>query len=370
MTVAHLELDTVPYRDGDRTERNRRYLRIWLGVVLFALFALVLVGGATRLTDSGLSITQWKPIHGVIPPLSTAEWEEELQLYRQIPQYQEINRGMSLDEFKYIFWWEWAHRLLARAIGLIFALPLAVFWVTGRVEKRLKLPLLGILALGGLQGFVGWWMVSSGLVERTDVSQYRLATHLMIACFIFASCVWIYRGLCPQHQDALPTRHSKKVAILITVMTLFQVYLGALVAGLDAGFAYNEWPLIDNAIIPEGLFSHQPAWINVFENPLTVQFIHRLGAYALFGVVLAHMIASLRLAPKSTHARRAVILFGLVTIQATIGIITLLLRVPVQWGVLHQGGALVVLAFAVSHWRGFIGAYPHPDEPLARQLVR
>ncbi|MBP2234895.1 cytochrome c oxidase assembly protein subunit 15 [Sinorhizobium kostiense] len=342
----------------DRAERNRRQIRGWLAVVLFVLFALVLVGGATRLTESGLSITEWKPIHGVIPPLSAEEWEEEFRLYQRIPQYEQLNKGMTVEEFKTIFWWEWGHRLLARSIGVIFALPLLFFWVTGRVERRLRLPLLGILALGGFQGFIGWWMVSSGLVERTEVSQYRLAAHLVIACLIFAACMWIFRGLSAHSGDAAPTKRSQKMAGVIAAMSLFQIYLGALVAGLDAGFTYNTWPLMDGAIVPGGLFVQQPAWINLFENPKAVQFVHRLGAYLLIALALMHMIASLRAAPETTHARRSVLLFALVAIQAAIGIMTLVLQVPIGWGVLHQAGALVVLGFAIAHWRGFIGEYP------------
>ncbi|MDX0659021.1 heme A synthase [Sinorhizobium medicae] len=358
--MAHAELATEQtlLREIGRTERNRRHIRGWLAVVLFALFALVLVGGATRLTESGLSITEWKPVHGVIPPLSAQEWEEEFRLYQRIPQYEQINKGMTVDDFKTIFWWEWAHRLLARGIGVIFALPLFFFWVTGRVERRLRLPLLAILALGGLQGFIGWWMVSSGLAERTAVSQYRLATHLTIACVIFAACMWIYRGLCPHSDDAPPTKASQKMAAVIAIFSLFQIYLGAIVAGLDAGLSYNTWPLMDGAIVPGGLFVQQPAWINLFENPKTVQFVHRLGAYLLLALVLWHMIAALRSAPETTHARRSVLLFALVVVQAAIGITTLLLQVPIGWGVLHQGGVLVVLGFAIAHWRGFVGAYP------------
>ena len=360
--MAHAELATEQrlLKEIGRTERNRRQIRVWLAVVLFALFALVLVGGATRLTESGLSITEWKPIHGVIPPLSAEEWEEEFRLYQRIPQYEQLNRDMTVQEFKTIFWWEWGHRLLARGIGAIFALPLLFFWITGRVERRLRLPLLGILALGGFQGFIGWWMVSSGLVERTAVSQYRLATHLVIACLIFAACMWIFRGLYPHSGDAAPTKRSQLMAGIIAVMSLFQIYLGALVAGLDAGLSYNTWPLMDGAIVPGGLFVQQPGWINLFENPKTVQFVHRLGAYLLFALALGHMIAALRAAPETTHARRSVLLFALVTLQAAIGITTLVLQVPIGWGVLHQAGALVVLGFAIAHWRGFVGEYPKP----------
>ncbi|WP_454287445.1 COX15/CtaA family protein [Rhizobium arsenicireducens] len=341
----------------DRLERNRRAIRIWLGVVLLTLFCLVLVGGATRLTESGLSITEWKPIHGVIPPLSAQEWEEEFTLYQRIPQYEQINKGMTVEEFKTIFWWEWGHRLLARGIGLVFALPFLYFWVSGRIESRVKLPLLGLLALGGFQGFIGWWMVSSGLAERVDVSQYRLATHLVIACLIFAGCVWIMRALAPHSDDPVPSNSARGWAATLAVLSIFQIYLGALVAGLDAGLAYNTWPLMDGALVPGDLFVQSPAWLNLFENPKTVQFVHRLGAYVLLIAALWHMIQCLRDAPGTTHARRSVLLFMLVVLQATLGIVTLIMQVPLHAALAHQGGALVVLGFAVAHWRGFLGAY-------------
>ena len=340
-----------------RRERDRRAVRIWLGVVIFTLFCLVLVGGATRLTDSGLSITEWKPIHGAIPPLSVEEWQEEFELYKRIPQYEQINHGMTLDEFKSIFWWEWAHRLLARAIGIVFALPLLFFWLTGRIEKQLRWPLVGLLALGGFQGFIGWWMVSSGLSKLVSVSQYRLAVHLTIACLIFAGCVWIMRGLSPHSGDAAKGG-AKTGAVLVAILSLFQIYLGALVAGLDAGLSYNTWPLMDGALVPADLFIQQPWWINLFENPKTVQFVHRMGAYLLFAVALWHMAATLRSVPGTTHARRAILLFGLICLQAAIGIATLLTQVHLHVALLHQAGALVVLGFAIAHWRGFVGEYP------------
>jgi heme a synthase len=338
-------------------ETNRRMLRLWLGIVMLAIFALVVVGGATRLTESGLSITEWKPIHGVIPPLSAEEWQEEFDLYRQIPQYQEVNRGMSLDEFKVIFWWEWAHRFLARAVGVLFAVPLVFFWATGRIEPRLRLPLVGLFFLGGLQGFVGWWMVASGLTERVDVSQYRLAVHLTLACIIFASIMWVSRGLAPHSTDAPPTERSHLAAGGLALFVLFQIYLGALVAGLNAGFAFNTWPLIDGAFIPAGLFVMDPAWLNLFENVKTVQFVHRVTAYALWFAALAHMVVALRHGAGSTHANRAVVLFFLVTMQALIGIITLVMVVPLNWALLHQAFAVVVLGFAMAHWRAFYGSY-------------
>ncbi len=341
-----------------RIRRNRTAQRIWLSIVLVAILALVLVGGATRLTDSGLSITEWKPIHGVIPPMSEADWQEELELYRQIPEYQLINKGMSLDEFKRIYWWEWAQRFLARSVGVLFGLPFLFFLVTGRIEKRLRWPLFGLLVLGGLQGAVGWWMVASGLVDRVDVSQYRLATHLTLACLIFAAIVWVMRGLSTHSADPIPSIGLKRGAGVLAGLVLVQIYLGGLVAGLDAGLASSTWPLMNGAIVPEGLLEISPAWRNFFENELTVQFVHRLGGYLLFSLTLWHMVASIRRGRGSTHCRRAVVLFGMVTIQAMIGIVVILTQVPVGWALLHQGWAVVVLGFAVAHWRGFHGAYP------------
>ncbi|MFS8112904.1 COX15/CtaA family protein [Rhizobium jaguaris] len=359
MVVANFTPEQAVLNEVARQDRNRRAIRIWLACVLLALFGLVLVGGATRLTNSGLSITEWQPIHGVIPPLNAQEWQEEFDLYKRIPQFQQLNKDMTVGEFKGIFWWEWAHRLLARAMGVIFGVPLLFFVLTGRVERKLWLPLGGIFVLGGLQGAIGWWMVSSGLEARTDVSQYRLATHLVTACLIFAACMWFMRALSPHSNDPAPTRYSAKLAGVIAFMALFQIYLGALVAGLDAGLSYNTWPLMDGAVVPGGLFAQSPGWINFFENPKMVQYVHRLGAYALFTVVAINMIISLRAAAHTTHARRSIVLFVLVLIQAILGISTLLLQVPLHLALTHQAGALFVFGFAIANWRGFYGEYPH-----------
>jgi cytochrome c oxidase assembly protein subunit 15 len=341
-------------RQGD----TRRTVRWWLYAVLLLLFAIFLVGGATRLTGSGLSITEWKPIHGVIPPLNQAEWEEEFAKYREIPQYEQINAGMTLDEFKAIFWWEWAHRLLARGVGFVVAIPLAFFWLTRRLESHLKPKMLGLLALGGLQGAIGWWMVASGLSERVSVSQYRLAVHLVMACLIFTATMVIARGLAPQAPPA--GRGTQRFAGWMVVLVLVQIYLGALVAGLHAGMTYNTWPLMDGALWPDGLLVQQPWWLNFFENPKTVQFMHRLGAYAVFAASVWHAVAALRAEPGTAHARRAVILLGLVTLQAVIGIVTLLSVVQLHSALTHHALAIVVLGFAAAHWRGTKGAYPLP----------
>jgi cytochrome c oxidase assembly protein subunit 15 len=349
----------------ERQAHNRALVRGWLYVVLLVLFALVVVGGATRLTESGLSITEWKPVLGVLPPLTEAAWQAELEKYRQIPEYQLINKGMSLDDFKTIYWWEWSHRLLARGVGVVFALPLAFFWLTGRLEGHLKPKLVGLLALGGLQGAVGWWMVASGLVDRTDVSQYRLATHLTIACIIFAATMVVARGLAP-HTAAPSKDGTRTFALVLMLLVLVQIYLGGLVAGLDAGLAYNTWPLMDGAIVPGDLLIQQPWWINFFENPKTVQFVHRTGGYVLFAAALWHMIQARRDEPGTTHARRALVFFHLVLVQAAIGITTLLFQVQIGWALLHQAFALVVLGFAAAHWRGTRGSYPAETGVLVR----
>jgi cytochrome c oxidase assembly protein subunit 15 len=347
--------------ERDRLLRNRVLVRWWLYLVLFTIFLVVIVGGATRLTESGLSITEWKPIHGVIPPLSEAEWQEEFAKYKQIPQYTQLNPDMDLSGFKRIFWWEWAHRLLARWAGVIFyALPFAFFWATARLERGLPAKLSGIFALGLLQGAVGWLMVASGFEDgRTSVSPLWLAAHLTIAAFIFMATMLVARGLAPH--TAPPAMHStQRFAGVLVLLVLLQIYLGGLVAGLDAGLSYNTWPLMDGRLIPGDLFIIEPAWRNLIENPKTVQFIHRLGAYVLFAAALWHMIAVRRAEPGTTHARRALVLFHLVLLQAVLGIVALLTQVHLHAALMHQGMALVVLGFAAAHWRGTKGSYPLP----------
>ena len=341
------------------TERqDRAAVRAWLYFTCFVLLCLVVVGGATRLTDSGLSITQWEPIHGVVPPLNEAQWLEELEEYRQIPEYQLQNKGMSLEEFKFIYWWEWGHRLLARGLGLVFAIPLAFFWVTGRLDRRIKWPLVGLLALGGLQGFIGWWMVSSGLSERVDVSHYRLAVHLTMAGLILSGLVWVARSIAAHAADLKPTAGSHVAAGFLAFCTLVQIYLGALVAGMDAGLAYNTWPLMGEGLFPSVMWETALGWRNWVENPAIVQFAHRTGGYVLFALYLLHMIVCLRYAPGSTHARRSIVLMLLVTTQIAIGVATLLTGVQLAWALAHQAVGFITLAFAVAHWRGMIGALP------------
>jgi len=341
---------------------NRKLVRHWLYFVYFLLILLVFVGGVTRLTGSGLSITEWQPVHGVIPPLTQAQWQEEFDKYQQIAQYKEINPGMTLSGFKFIFWWEWSHRLLARFVFAIAVfLPLIYFWATGRLEKRVKWGIFGIFLLGGLQGAVGWWMVHSGLGQSdlTSVSQYRLAAHFITACFIIIAVFALARSLAV-YAEKPPAICVQRFAAAIIVLLLIQIYLGALVAGLHAGHSYNTWPLMDGRLIPDDLLPMHPVWRNFFENIMTVQFIHRLGAYGLLTVTFIHMLMTYRICPGTQYARRAVVLFGLVIMQTIFGIITLLFAVPIFWGVFHQIFALIVLSFAVAHWVACKGAMAAP----------
>ena len=364
MTVT-ADTAAAPLAARDRDMKNRGLVRGWLYLVLLVLVALVMVGGATRMTGSGLSITEWQPIHGVIPPLNPVEWQEEFEKYQQIPQFRELNSDMTLGEFKGIFWWEWSHRLLARGVGFLVAIPLLFFWLTGRLEKSVRPKLVGILLLGALQGAIGWWMVASGLAERVSVSQYRLATHLTMASIIIVAITAVARGLAI-YTERPAARGIQRFAGILVVMVLIQIYLGALVAGLHAGLTYNTWPLMDGAIIPGNLFTIDPAWRNLFENPKTVQFIHRMFAYTVLAVTLWHAIATSMSTPGTTHARRAWVLVLLVLAQATLGIATLLMQAPIDVALTHQFMAIMVLIFATAHWRGTKGAYPLPHEVEVR----
>jgi cytochrome c oxidase assembly protein subunit 15 len=342
-----------------KVRRDRALIRWWLYFVCALILAMVVVGGATRLTESGLSITEWKPIHGVIPPLSEAEWEEELEKYRQIPEYQLINKGMSLDEFKFIFWWEWAHRLLGRFIGVAFFVPMVAFWAAGRIEPWLKPRLVIGLALGGLQGFVGWWMVASGLVDRVDVSQYRLATHLTLALIIFAYLLWIARRLAPLPEpDPFERYRLAGLGKLVLALVFVQIFLGGLVAGLNAGLTFNTWPLMDGQIIPKGLLAMQPAWLNVFENVMTVQFQHRMTAYVLIVLGLVLTVGTLRVSQRKELRRAGAHIGGFILLQAVFGILTLIWHVPLSIALVHQGFAVIVLAASVDYLAVLKGPFP------------
>ena len=324
-------------------------VRLWLWSVAGLVFLMVVVGGATRLTESGLSITEWKPILGVVPPLSDAAWIAEFEKYKLIPQYAQMFPTMTLAEFKVIYFWEWSHRLLGRLIGVVFALPLVWFWIRGMLPAGLKGRLTGILALGGLQGLVGWWMVSSGLSNRVEVAPERLATHLLLACLTFAALVWIAVGLKPAMAEA--GRGLRGGAYGVLGLVLIQIGLGALVAGARAGLTYNTWPLMDGRFVPpmEHLGRLDPWWKNLFENITTVQFDHRMVADALLAAAIWHAVKARSLMPGSKASRRAMALAGLVAMQAVLGVTVLLLVVPISAALLHQAFAMLVLGMAVVH---------------------
>lgn len=338
------------------TETRFTLVRIWLYVVWALIAAMVVVGGATRLTDSGLSITEWKPILGAIPPLNDTDWQEAFAKYRLIPEYVLVNKGMSLSEFQFIFWWEWTHRFLGRFIGLVFFLPAVAFWVLGWLPHRLKWQVSILFILGGLQGAVGWWMVASGLVERVDVSQYRLAVHLTLACILFAAVHWVALGL--KHRRGMhATSWMNLVGCGLLVLVFLQIFAGGLVAGMDAGLTYNTWPLMDGRVFPTGLDEMSPVWLNIFENVKTVQFDHRMLAYGLWGLALIHAIWISRKAASGFLVFRAWLIFAALSAQAWLGIMTLLNAVPLDLALMHQFGVLVVLASLVWYLRGLVGSY-------------
>lgn len=329
-------------------------IRIWIYVLAALVIAMVAVGGATRLTGSGLSITEWKPVTGAIPPLTEQAWLAEFEKYRQIPQYELLNKGMTLSEFKVIYAWEWGHRQLGRLIGLVFFLPLIWFWVRGALQGRLALALLGIGALGGLQGAVGWIMVASGLEPgMTAVAPIKLALHLTIASIILACLVWVAAGLNPRPDPIRKDAAGSLAPRMLVGLVLLQIVLGGLVAGSKAGFTYNTWPLMDGAVIPpaSALFVVRPWVENFVDNVALVQFNHRMAAYAIVGFALWHAWAARREAAGSRYASRAMALAGLSLAQMVLGIVTLLLVVPLWAGLAHQVFAMIVLAMAVVHAR-------------------
>ena len=334
------------------SDNHQRAIRLWLWAVAALVITLVLVGGATRLTESGLSIVEWRPVTGVMPPLSEAGWQAEFEKYQAIPQYTQRNAGMSLAAFKVIYWWEWTHRLLGRVVGAAFLLPFLFFLWRGWVAPGLRARLWLIFGLGALQGAVGWWMVASGLAERTEVSQYRLATHLLLACLILVALVWTARRLSPRIEPV--AGRNRVTAIALVALTLLQIYLGGIVAGLRAGLIYNTWPLIDGALVPDAsrLWFETPLWRNVFENTLTAQFDHRMVAYVLFGLALWHAIDA---AAKRAGARSAIVLAAAVTVQAVLGVLTLINQAPLALALLHQAAAIVVLVTATVHAAGLTG---------------
>lgn len=325
----------------------------WLIVCAVVIFGMIILGGVTRLTNSGLSMVEWKPLMGIIPPLTEQAWLETFNKYKQFPEYQKINMGMTLDAFKGIFLYEYLHRVLGRLIGVLYFFPFLFFVLKGRIRVGLMPKLVVLFFMGGLQGLLGWYMVKSGLVNDPRVSQYRLASHLGLAVLIYSYMLWIILDLVLARNakagaNALP---YATFSLVLVALVFLMILSGGLVAGTDAGFAYSTWPLMGVSFIPEGLYAGTPAWLDAFEDITTIQFNHRMFAYLLVVLISTFVI----LVYRSGASGRVKIGSGLLMValftQVALGISTLLLHVPVSLGAAHQGGAVVLLSamLYVSH---------------------
>ena len=337
-----LQQATVP-----STVRPRK-LSNWLFIVAAMVIAMVVIGGITRLTESGLSITQWKPISGIVPPLTTAQWQAEFDNYKTIPEYRQLNRGMTMAGFQAIFFWEYLHRLLGRVVGAAYLLPLLIFWATKRVPAGYVPRLFALVALVCFQGAIGWWMVSSGLVERTDVSHVRLAVHLVTALTLLAGTVWTALDLRDLAENRLANPARLRAFAAVCLLLLFgQIMFGAFTAGLDAGYAFSSWPLMGDEIFPAATPLTDPLWRNAVDNPVVVQFIHRWFAFvAAAGLVWLALRAIRSGAPRVGYA-----VLALVGAQILLGIATLLSGVEIVIAVGHQANAalLLIAATAAAH---------------------
>jgi heme a synthase len=311
------------------------------------IFLMIVIGGVTRLTLSGLSITEWQPVTGVLPPMSAAAWAAEFEKYRQIPQYRLINSGMTLADFQTIYWWEYVHRLWGRLIGFVYLLPFLYFLVRGRIPRRLAWPLAGIFALGAVQGALGWWMVKSGLADRVEVSQYRLVAHLLMALAIYGMTLWIALGLLRGPPQAKAPARWRRVSEILVALVALTIAAGGFVAGLNAGLVYNTFPLMDGSFVPAGYAQLEPFFRNWFENIPAVQFDHRLLAMTTAGAIVLFWLLGRR-AALSQHIRlalHAVLLAA--ALQFVLGVSTLLLVVPIPLAAMHQAGAVLLLTAAI-----------------------
>jgi cytochrome c oxidase assembly protein subunit 15 len=342
----------------------RGAVRVWLGIIFGLVGLMIIIGGMTRLTDSGLSITEWAPLAGAMPPTSEAIWLEEFDKYKAIDEYQLQNKGMSLAEFKTIYWWEWGHRQLGRVIGLVWALGFGGFLVTRKMPRGWTGRLLLLGALGGLQGAIGWWMVSSGLKEgMTDVASYRLATHLGLAFVIFGFITWFVLQLSRRDADLLQHRRMGDAGLIrlaswLVVLAFVQILIGALVAGIDAGRNYPDWPLMAGGFFPPDPFGLTPLWRNFFEDDGLVQFMHRMAGYVLFAFSLLVWARARRSANDRTRYAFHVML-GVMVLQVVLGIATVIYSAPWEIAIVHQLGA-VVLWVVILRAR-FLAQYPHPQ---------
>ncbi|MES2291953.1 MAG: COX15/CtaA family protein [Pseudomonadota bacterium] len=325
-------------------QASRKAVGVWLLAIALIILAMVTIGGLTRLTGSGLSITEWDPIMGAIPPLNDAAWAEAFAKYQKIPQYVLENRGMSLEAFQGIFWWEWTHRFLGRFLGVAFFLPFLWFAWKGAIRKSDWPRMLLLFVLGGLQGFIGWWMVQSGLETRVSVSQYRLAIHLGAALLLLIAILWVALEYL-QGRKAPPKPAGYAFGFVASIY--LQMLLGALVAGLHAGLIYNTWPDMDGRVFPEHPFFSAPWWINFFENPGLAQFDHRIGAYIVAGFAVWIFARGVRLGGAAKKSAKLVA--TITAAQIGLGIFTLMLQAPEGLAALHQVTAAALLCAAVWH---------------------
>ena len=345
----------LPASAAAPSERHRRQVAAWLFTCCVLLFAMIVVGGVTRLTHSGLSITEWQPIVGAIPPLDQAQWEDAFRKYQGTPEYRDVNAGMSLGEFKGIFWWEYAHRLLGRLIGVVFVAPLLFFVVARRIPAGYAGRLSAIFVLGAAQGALGWYMVKSGLVDDPHVSQFRLTAHLGVALLILAATWWVALSLYDERRVSLHTpaqRSARRWALGVPVLVFMMALTGGLVAGIRAGFAYNTFPLMNGYIVPPEIMMLEPWWRNPFWNMATVQFDHRVLAWTLAIVIPIAWwkLTRTRGLPPRAHVGSHLLL-GILMVQIGLGIATLVNVVPLHLAALHQAGAvlLFVAALNVAH---------------------
>ncbi len=346
-------------------ETSSKAVSLWLFVMVIMVVSMVLLGGATRLTNAGLSITEWRPITGALPPLSDAAWASEFGKYQQIPEFSAEHPGMDLAGFKFIYFMEWSHRQLGRLIGLVYFVPLVLFLRNKKIPSGKRGRFVAILLLIGVQGAIGWWMVASGLVhDRVDVSQYRLAVHLGTAFFILALLLWTWldnRQNWPEKSSVVKIQKRTRV---LFILVFLQVLAGALVAGTHAGLTYNTWPLMDGGVVPRGYLAQSPLWINVFENIANIQFNHRMLGYAVFLMAIWVWVSAKRLGNIAMHQVLGLLLIAIFA-QIALGVITLLYVVPLKLALVHQAGAIVVFMLAAWTLRtskyGIIEEYPLQD---------
>jgi cytochrome c oxidase assembly protein subunit 15 len=340
-------------------DAHRRPVRIWLWSIAVMTLLTLVIGGITRLTRSGLSIVDWAPIMGVVPPLNEAAWRQAFEAYRAFPEYRELRQGMSLGEFKFIFFWEYLHRLVARTIGVVFLVPFLVFAVRGYLSRPLARRALVLFALGAGQGLMGWFMVMSGLVDEPRVSHYRLAAHLSLAFVIFGYAVWLARELSVGSSASVVPRRSRALLLhglgSLGGLLAVQIIWGAFVAGLKAGYYYNTFPLMAGALVPPDFMRVQPALLNLIENPSAVQWMHRMLGTVLLVAATVFFTRVWRSAVDARSQRLNAALFGLVVAQYAIGVLTLLFYVPVSLGVFHQAMAMIIVGawlIFLHHARG------------------